>query len=146
MTVELNALVERVAKLESQNRSLKRWGIGFAALAGAVTLCSAAAAVCDVVSAERFVLRDTSGRERAVLTAYETRGVPQFSLLSSKGQRALTLGVAEDGRAYIEVAGADGKQVRSHFAIGAEGNATIESPASKPIEPKKDDKVSMRTR
>jgi hypothetical protein len=75
------------------------------------------------------VLQDSSGRERAVMTAYETGGLPQFTLMDQNGKQALSFGVADNGRGYIEVAGADGTPVRSHFAIGAEGNATIEMPA-----------------
>ncbi|MCC7015435.1 MAG: hypothetical protein IT454_22945 [Planctomycetes bacterium] len=145
MTVEVNELAQRVSRLETENRRLKRIGLGLAALAGAVTLCSAAMVVCDTVYGERFVIRDTGGRERAVITAYETRGLPQLQLMNQKGQKALTLGVAEDGRAYLEVADNAGKPVRSFFAVGAEGNATIEKPAPQP-EKKKDGEVALATR
>jgi hypothetical protein len=150
MTLELDDLARRVQHLETQNRRLKRVGIGLAALAGAITLCSAALVVCDTVYGERFVIRDSGGREKAFITAYETRGLPQFTMMNQKGQKALTLGVAEDGRSFLEVADASGKPVRSYFAIGAEGNATIEKPAPKPDEKKdekkKDGDVAMATR
>lgn len=144
MTQQANDLALRVEKLENENRKLKRWSLGLAALAGVVALSSAAAVVCDTVYGERFVIRDTSGRERAFITAYETHGLPQFSMLTEKGQKALTLGVANDGRAFLEVADASGKPVRSYFAVGAEGQATIEKPAApKSEEKKKDGAVSM---
>ena len=142
MNVDVQALNDRVQKLEDQNRKLKRYGLAALALAGVVTLSSMAAAVCNTVYAERFVLQDSGGNERARITAYETGGVPQFTLQDKRGRKALALGVTEDGRGYIEVADAQGKMVRSHFAVGAEGNATIEQPRSE-SKAKKDDAVSM---
>src|SRR5688572_15531586 len=126
MEADVQVLAERIAKLERSNRTLKRAGIALAALAGVVSLASMTAAVCNTVYAERFVLQDARGNERARITAYETNGLPQFTLTDTKGKKALTFGVAEDGRGYMEVAGAEGKMVRSHFAIGAEGHATLE--------------------
>ena len=122
---EIHELSERVQKLEAENKRLKRWGIGAAIVAGAVGLMSAASAVCNTVYAERFVLQDTGGHSRAVMTAYESGGSPSFSLLDEKGAKSLTFGVADGGKAYIELAGKDGP-VRSNFAVNAEGQATIE--------------------
>src|SRR5688572_1996056 len=133
MTHDIQSLADRIQNLESSNRRWKRLGIAAAALAGIATLASmrsVVAAVCNTVYAERFVLQDARGNERARITAYETNGLPQFTLQDQKGRKALSFGVSEDGRGYIEVAGADGKPVRSHFAVGAEGNATIELPKS----------------
>jgi hypothetical protein len=128
MNSEVQVLAERIQKLESAQRRWKRAGIAALALAGVATLASMTAVVCNQVTAERFVLKDSNGNERARITAYETHGLPQFTLHDQKGRKALTFGVAEDGRGYIEVADASGKPVRSHFAVGAEGNATIELP------------------
>jgi hypothetical protein len=131
MNAELEVLSARIEKLEHQNRRLKRAGLAAMVVAGVVALSSMSAVVCRTVYGERFVLQDSGGNERAVMTAYETGGLPQFTLLDQKGRKALSFGVAENGRGYIEVAGNDGKMTRSHFAIGAEGNATIEQPAPK---------------
>lgn len=125
MNEQMNELSTRIEKLESENRRLKRFGIAAAVVVGAVGLMSATSAMCNTVSAERFVLRDSNGRDRAVMTAYETGGVPNFSLLDAKGKKSLTFGVNEEGQSYIELAGKEGP-VRSNFAVNAEGQATIE--------------------
>ena len=124
MQVEIRDLEQRVRQLERQNRNLKRAGIAAGAVLGFVALTSMASTMCRTVWAERFVLQDSGGRDRAVMSAYESGGVPSFSLLDEKGSKALTLGVADDGRAYVEIPGTE-KSVRSFFAVSAEGNATI---------------------
>ncbi len=138
--MQLQELSGRVQRLEEENRRLKksarRATIALAALGGIALLSSMTAAMCETVWAERFVLKDARGRERGVLTAYETGGVPQFALLDAKGGRALTFGVDAEGRGYIEVASKSGP-VRSHFAVSPEGQATIESKGGeKPVDTK----------
>ena len=103
MNEQIQELSQRLAKLEVENKRLKRFGIAAAVVVGAVGLMSAASTMCNTVTAERFVLRDANGRERAVMTAYETGGVPNFSLLDSSGKKALTFGVSETGQSYIEL-------------------------------------------
>jgi len=126
-------LARRLERLERENRTLRRWGIAAGALCGVAVLASAAAVTCKTVWAERFVLRDASNRERAVLTAYETGGPPQLSLLDADGQRALTIGVSEQGVAYMEVPGDDGP-VRRSFAVGPQGNPTLQEAPEKSCE------------
>jgi hypothetical protein len=125
MQSDIRELTERVQALERQNKNLKRYGIAAAALLGVVGLSSMASSMCKTVWAERFVLQDSQGRERGVITAYETGGTPTLSLLDHKGQKALSFGVADSGRAYVEIPGAEG-MVRSQFAVSPEGLATIE--------------------
>lgn len=126
-------LATRIERLEDENRRLKRsarrWALGLAALGGVAVLSSMTSVVCKTVWAERFVLKDAGGRDRGFITAYETGGAPQFALLDARGKQTLSLGVDDDGRAYIEVAGKSGP-VRSHFAVSPEGAATIESKSS----------------
>lgn len=132
MQAEIRELNDRLQKLEGENKRLKRFALAGVALLGVVGLSSMAltssfktVAMCKTVWAERFVLQDSSGRERGVITAYETGGAPVFSLLDDKGKKAISFGVAESGKAYVEVPGAEGA-VRSHFGISPEGHATIE--------------------
>ena len=122
-------LVVRLDRLERENRNLKRWG--FAALVfGGVGMLGAAATVCDSVSAERFIVRDTRGNERVRMTAYETGGIPKLSFLNERGQPIFSLGVTDKNTGYIEVAGANGV-VRSAFGI-QDGRAVLEPVASEP--------------
>ncbi len=148
--MQLEELAARVQSLEEENRRLKsktrRWGLALAALGGVAVLSSMTAVVCETVWAERFVLKDSRGRQRGFITAYETGGAPQLALLDAKGARALTFGVDDSGRGYFEVGGANGP-VRSHFSVSPEGKAGIEQvPADKPKEPKKDGEVAALSR
>ena len=72
MTQELSDLGVRLAKLERENKTLKRWGLGLAGGALALSLASMAGPICDVVTGERLVIRDNSGRQRFMVDAYNT--------------------------------------------------------------------------
>lgn len=133
-------LALRLDRLERENRTLKRWGIGAVALAGVAVLSSAAAVTCKTVWAERFVLKDPSMNERAVLTAYENGGLPALRFLDQNGDPALALGVDKAGLAYLEVPGDDGL-VRRSFATSAEGHPTLK-PEARPS-CGKDDEVAL---
>jgi len=124
MNDPLSELDRRLEALERQNRALKRWGGAALACAVALGLTSMASTVCKTVWAERFVLQDASGRDRARLTAYETGGVPKLALLDEQGENVVTLGVSDDGAAYLELRGKDGP-VRSHLVVSAEGRTTL---------------------
>jgi len=66
-TPDLEAVVERLERVEKQNRRLKLAGIVALVLVGAVGLLAAAAPHARTIEAERFVLVDRHGIERAVL-------------------------------------------------------------------------------
>ncbi len=148
--MQLEKLAVRIRALEDENRRLKsktrRFGLALAALGGVAVLSSMSAVVCETVWAERFVLKDSRGRQRGYITAYETGGAPQLALLDAKGARALTFGVDDSGRGYFEVAGANGP-VRSHFSVSPEGKAGIDPrPADKPKEIEKEGEVAALSR
>ena len=132
---QVHDLLARMDHLERQNRSLKRWGMA-ALVFGVVGVLGSAAAVCDSVSAERFLVRDSRGKERVRLTAYETGGVPKLSFLNDKGQVVFSLGVCEKNTGYIEVTGANGL-ARSAFSV-QDGRAVLEPVAKSdlPSEPR----------
>lgn len=134
-----NDWARRVEKLEQQNRRLVRWG----ALAAVATFGGALMsmrAVCDTVSAERFVLVDGQGKQRAVLTAYETGGAPKFTLFDQKGRAVATL-ATDDGGAYLALSDAKGeKSVRFAACDGGPGATQgANTTPAKPVEKKKDD-------
>jgi len=122
-------LVRRVESLERQNRILRTGGLAVLSVAG-VALLASAATVCNEVTAERFLVKDTSNRTRAVLTAYETGGTPKLSLLDHKGKEALSFGVGEDGLAFLELPGDDGP-VRRSIVLSSDG-LPVPSTPSKP--------------
>lgn len=99
-------LAQRIQQLERSNRRMKVLG----GLALAVTLCTAAAApyVCDVVTGERLVLRDTSGRSRITMNAYNTE-TPALEFQSKEGRTTGSLTVSDDGIANLTLYDAKGK-------------------------------------
>jgi hypothetical protein len=138
-------VVRRLERLERENKNLRRAGIAALAVTGAALLASASS-VCKTVWAERFVLKDPSMRERAVLTAYETGGTPKLSLLDEHGREALTFGVGNDGVAFLELPGEEGPVRRSIQLShdGASVPAVPAQPAGECAGTKKDDGVAMR--
>ena len=75
-------------------------------------------------------MQDASSRTRAVLTAYETGGQPKLSLLNEQGDDALSFGVGDDGRAFLELPGDQGP-VRHTIVLNSDGVAVPTTP-SKP--------------
>jgi hypothetical protein len=122
-------LLARVERLERQNRMFRRGGLAVLGLAGVAALMSAST-ICKTVTAERFLVQDASSRTRAVLTAYETGGQPKLSLLNEQGDEALSFGVGDDGRAFLELPGDQGP-VRHSIVLNSDGVAVPTTP-SKP--------------
>lgn len=132
---------ERIRELDLRIETLER-------TARRVTRCAALAsfgalalglvsmrAVCDTVSAERFVLVDPQGRERAVWTAYETGGAPRLTLLDAQGRALATLATDAQG-AYLTLTDARGeKGVR--YAVPNDAEPSDSAPGgAKPREEK----------
>jgi len=106
----------RLERLERTNKRLTRFG-GTALGLACVGWLASMTPVCKTVWAERFVLRDARGKDRGVLTAYETGGTPRFSLLGERGQTLATLSVGEDGNAFLALFDAKGKKSQ-RFSVG----------------------------
>jgi len=117
-------LTARIEKLERETRAWRRVGLAAVGLAGVALLASMTSAVCRTVNAERFVLQDGRGRERARITAYETGGAPLLSLLDAQGKPQLSFGLSESGQAYVELQGEKGA-CRSRVSVSPEGQATL---------------------
>lgn len=86
----LEALAERLERMERENRRLKRVGAVLILGIGALVLM-AQGKPSRVIEAERFVLRDARGKTRAVL-GVEDR-VTKFSLYDEDGDFRADLGV-----------------------------------------------------
>jgi hypothetical protein len=61
---DLHAVLDRITKLEAQNRRLRRGGVAILVLLSAVILMGQAAPSSRVVEAERFILKDSEGNVR----------------------------------------------------------------------------------
>jgi hypothetical protein len=130
MTQEIAKLSERLAKLERQNKRLRTAGLGLAGLLGVVGLMSMRP-LCDTVSAERFVVRDSRGTARMMMDAYATE--PTISLMNREGTKVASFGVDQQGEAYLTFFDAAGK-------ARSEGGSKCEATKSE----KKTDPIAMK--
>ena len=124
MNVESHELNVRLERLEKQNRNLKRWGAGLALGVGLLGLASAKL-VCDVVTGERLVLHDSSGRTRVTVDAYAAEA-PSLVFHNREGRATAKMGVNEkSGELVIHVFDAKGG-VKASWALGNEAPKTQE--------------------
>lgn len=82
------ALSLRMKRIENENRRLKRLGSPILVIVGATTVMAQAPAR-RVVVADEFDLRDSAGRNRAVLQF--VKGEPTFTLFDAAGHARATL-------------------------------------------------------
>lgn len=119
MSLTQHDLALRLDALERQNRRLKRGGIVAALGLAALGMQSfAAPTVCDVVSAERIVLRNSRGRARIVMDAYSS-GEPTITFHDQKGKAASRLQLNSAGGLDVSV-----------FKVGKPVPATFRSDGS----------------
>ncbi len=103
-TCDTQAILERLEKLERQNRRMKRAGIVVLVLLSVVVLM-AQATTHQVLTAKMFILVDANGKTRASLDM--VGGAPGLSLYDAKGNAFLS--TSADGP-YLLMNEADGKQ------------------------------------
>ncbi len=122
-TPDMQAVLERLERLERQNRWFKRMG-GLALIAVSVLiLMGQSASKGHVVEAQRFIVRDAEGLVRAelglsdgatVLKLYGQRGTTQARLDTGTGGGQLELR-DDSGKAYSGLwAGSAGAMVYAH--------------------------------
>lgn len=88
----LQSVVERLDKLEKQNRTLKRVGMLVLVLFCLVFVMGQALPGRRIIEAEGFILRDANGKMRAALGISE--GAPHLSLLDEEGTARIFLTLA----------------------------------------------------
>jgi hypothetical protein len=90
-------IVERLAKLESENRWLKGGFLVVAAVIGAIVVTGAMPQTMDLqaVTARKFLLVDANGKSRAFIGMHN--GHPALSFASANGAVRATFGVRSNG-------------------------------------------------
>lgn len=115
---------ERLARLEAENRRLKRIGLAGLGAFCALGLASwAAPTFCHTVTAERFVLRDAHNKKRLTMNAYGT-DVPTIAFHDAKGKQTGTIGVTKDGSLKIATT-EKGESVPARFSVDDDGAIKI---------------------
>lgn len=110
-------LSSRLDRLERENRRWRRIVVGVGGLAATLGLVAMATPVCDVITAERLVLRDTSGRQRFTIDAYNQE-TPTITWSDKSGRTMARLALENDGLARITYYDAQGKP-RANERVGA---------------------------
>jgi len=104
---DLRFIVERLQKVEKENRALKRFGLGFILLIGAaVTMGQARPS--RTAEAEQFVVKDPQGRMRAMLGF--SRGAPMLDFYDNAGVLRESLMVGANGIPGLTLFDAAGNQ------------------------------------
>jgi len=117
----MEALAQRLEKVEQQNRRLKRVGVVVLALAVAGIIMGQAMPGARKVEAEEFVLRDAAGNVRAELVAFKD-GLA-LTLLDESGKSRATLAVDKPGP-RLSLYDENGKP-RARLAVYEDGPALI---------------------
>ena len=131
-TPDIQAVLQRLEKLERQNRRFKRVGALALTGVGVLIFMSQAASDSHTVEAQRFIVKDAEGHVRAEfglsgkaagLTLYDQKGTTQARLEAGAG--ALSGGQLElrdeSGKAYSGLwAGFSGAMIYAHDQDGNE--------------------------
>ena len=126
----------RLERLERENRRMKRWGgalLGGAFVLGLTSM--ALPTVCKTVWAERFVLKDSSGRGRLTIDGYRS-GPPVITAQGAHGKTFAKLVLADEGP-LLEFFDGNG-ECTGRMGISEEGEAYVEE--------SEQDGVAMATR
>ena len=94
-TPDLQAVLEPLEKLERQNRRLKRAGLLALTAVGALLLMGQATPKSRTIEAEKFVLKDSAGKTRAVLSMILDE--PGLAIYDEKGIKRADLFVTPNG-------------------------------------------------
>ena len=86
----LEALSNRVAKLEAQNRRLKKAGIALVIAATSI-IAMGQAPVKRIVTADEFILKDSAGIVRAKLGFAGVSNEPTLTLIDANGRERANL-------------------------------------------------------
>ncbi len=126
MLKEQGPIIDRLERLERQNRRMKLTGLATLVVVGAFLLMGQASlsGTLSEVRARRFVLQDSRGRERAALDI--NSGAPGLVLLDANGKPRAVLAVLSDGP-WLQMSDASGFETDIGGTITATGKACAAS-------------------
>lgn len=137
MNPDFRSLSDRIETLEAQNRRLKKFGV-VGGLFGTLALVGFAAPVlCDIVTGERLVIRDSYGRTRFGMDAYHNEA-PGITLHDSAGRQRAKLGVDEKGDVTLSFSDEKGN-AKASYLFAANGAPKAEEPRTGQDKPAKTD-------
>ncbi len=113
MTIE-----QRVAKLEKQNRWMRRGGGVMLAAVACVVLMGQGKERPRFVEAQRFTLVNADGETRALLESDDEQDCPSLTLFDDKGTKRIVLSVAPGGHSALHLFGR--KRVRAGLGVGGD--------------------------
>lgn len=126
MNSDQRSLTDRIEKLEAQNRRLKRVGAIAGGALCALGLFGAAAPLCDIVTGERLVLRDQTGRQRVGMDAYHTE-TPGITLHDKSGRERAKISIDERGDVTLAFTDEKGA-AKASYLFAANGAPKAEQP------------------
>ena len=94
MKTDMQTILNRLERVENQNRALKWAGVALLVLILFASFWGQAASKKNVVKGEEFVLLDDQGRYRAVLEV--TNSGPSFRFLDERGEKLFEIPPSRD--------------------------------------------------
>ena len=137
MNPEIQTLTARLEQLEVQNRRLKRWGLVAGGALCTLAMFGAAAPLCDIVTGERLVIRDSSGRARVGIDAYHTE-TPGLTMHDKSGRERAKLSIDEKGDATLSFTDEKGA-AKASYLFAANGAPKADQPKTGEDKPAKND-------
>ena|SRR6266581_7436240 len=122
-TPELGTVLKRLEKVESQNRRLRQTGFAVFLFIGVTLLLGLGAPKTRTVEAEKFVVRDKQGKERAVL-GLETDGTVGLWLQNKEEGMRVALDLFPEGSSDLGFHDRDGN-VRAWLRVLDNGSAEL---------------------
>ncbi len=129
MTTEIPGLqnvIERLERVERQNRRLRRAGAVSIVVAGALILMAQSAPPRRVVEAQQFLLKDKNGATRALWSVEGGRAHLSFTDPSGRpgqGRPGVVLGMSEEGHPELIIRGPLGAQLA--LGVSDDGPAAL---------------------
>ncbi|MDZ4774965.1 MAG: hypothetical protein SGI72_17740 [Planctomycetota bacterium] len=137
MNTDIRSLEARLQSLEVQNRRLKKWSLVAGGALATLTMFGAAAPLCDIVTGERLVIRDSSNRTRVGIDAYHTE-TPGVTMHDKSGRERAKLSIDDKGDVTLSFTDEKGA-AQASYLFAANGAPKADAPKTGEDKPVKND-------